>query len=76
MTEKYTLLFKSRVRYRLNFINSDSAYRFRFLSIPSFNFNVDSKKEKKKVKHLDIKHIYSVALFAKHLIAAEYHEQI
>ncbi len=31
-----------RVGYRLNFINSnsDSAYRFRFLSIPSFDSNV------------------------------------
>ncbi len=27
-----------------------------------------------KVKHLDIKHIYSVSVFAKHLIAAEFHE--
>ncbi len=34
----------NRVGYRLNFIdfdsNSDSAYRFRFLSIPSFDSNV------------------------------------
>ncbi len=28
-----------------------------------------------QVKALDIKHIYSVSLFAKYLIAAEYHEQ-
>ncbi len=32
----------SRVGYRLNFIDfdSDSAYRFRFFSIPSFDSNV------------------------------------
>ncbi len=29
-----------RVGYRLNFIDSDSAYRFRFFSIPSFDSNV------------------------------------
>ncbi len=31
--------------------------------------------QQNEVKHLDIKHIYSASLFAKHLIAAEYHEQ-
>ncbi len=30
----------TRVGYRLNFIDSDSAYRFRFFSIPSFDSNV------------------------------------
>ncbi len=29
----------------------------------------------KKGKRLDIKHIYSVSLFTKHLFAAEYYEQ-
>ncbi len=47
----------------LPILPSDSdSYRFPFLI-------------KNEVKHLDIKHIYFVSLFAKHLIAAEYHEQ-
>ncbi len=29
----------------------------------------------KKVKHLDIQHVYSVSLFAKHLVEVEYLEQ-
>ncbi len=33
-------LARDRVGYRLNFIDSDSAYRFRFFSIPSFDSNV------------------------------------
>ncbi len=34
------LLLVHRVGYRLNFIDSDSAYRFRLFSIPSFDSNV------------------------------------
>ncbi len=34
---------RDRVGYLLNFINSDSAYRFRFFSIPSFDSNVIKK---------------------------------
>ncbi len=62
----------NKVGYRLNLINFNSVYRFRFLSIPSFDSNVVTKNE---VKHLDIKRIYSVSLFTKHLMAAEYHAQ-
>ncbi len=52
----------TRVGYRFNLINSSSAYWFRFLSILRFNSNVVKTSE---VKHLDIKHIYSVSLFAR-----------
>ncbi len=53
------------VGYHLKFNNFDSdSYRFP-VSIPMWL--------KKKVKHLDIKHIYSGSPFTKHLIAAEYH---
>ncbi len=45
-------------------INSDS-HRFP-VSIPAWL---------KNVKHLDIKHIYSVSHFEKYLTATEYHEQ-
>lgn len=48
----------SRVEHRLNSIDSNSdsnsAYRFRFISFPSF----DSNMVKRKVKCLDNKNIY------------------
>ncbi len=40
----------------------------------SYQFSDFDSNVVKKVNHLDIKHIYFVSLFAKHLIAAEYHE--
>ncbi len=58
------------VGYRLNLINSDSAYRFRFFSTVSI-----PKWLKNEVKHLDSKHIYSVSPFAKQFVAAVYNEQ-
>ncbi len=56
------------------------------LSIPNLILLIDSDSYRfpvlipircglKKIKHLDMKCICSVSLFAKHLIAAEYHEQ-
>ncbi len=62
-----TISLISRVGYRLNFIDSDSdsAYRFRFFSIPSFDSNVINN---------DIKHL-SCLFFCKPFIGAEYHEQ-
>ncbi len=38
--EQISQVVFSRVGYRLNFIDSDSAYRFRLFSIPSFDCNV------------------------------------
>ncbi len=35
-----SIIVASLVGYRLNFIDYDSAYRFRFFSIPSFDSNV------------------------------------
>ncbi len=56
--------FLASVGYHLNLITSDSAY-----GLPVW---IPMWLKKNEVKHLAIKHIYSVCLFANHLIAAEY----